>query len=111
MVYKKDINKLFRELRKAGFYAKQDYWCCQSCGWADVPAGTQKVVFYHNQDTERAFGGTHYLVDGLMLAWGGQASTKVIVRELSKTIINCGLKFSWDGSEDSRFEILPEKDD
>ena len=28
--------KAFRELRKYGYIAKQNFWCCQSCAWADL---------------------------------------------------------------------------
>ena len=46
---KANLNQAFKELRKLGYFARQDFWCCQSCAWAAVPVDKKKVVFYHNQ--------------------------------------------------------------
>lgn len=41
----------FRALRKIGYFARQRFWCCQSCGWSAVPEDqTDRVAFYHKQD-------------------------------------------------------------
>ena len=29
-----NLTKAFAELRKNGYFAKQNFLCCQSCGWA-----------------------------------------------------------------------------
>lgn len=92
---KKILTKAFRELRKAGYFAKQNFWCCQSCAWADIPddkAG--KAVFYHAQDNSelRKTGSCH-------LAWSGDAN------EIIKILNDNGVKTSWDGSENKRIKI------
>ena len=101
MVYKENINKMFREFRKAGYYAKQDFWCCQSCGWSALTdQQAEKAIFYHRQDKEGAFDGVR-LVDSLMLAWSGDGN------EICNILKNYGLKVEWDGSPDKRIAILP----
>jgi hypothetical protein len=81
-----------------------------SCGWAAVPEGQEKVVFYHDQD-QFAFceepGGDcgdnnrGNLVHPLYIAWSGDA----------KEIIDClsqqGLETEWDGTPETRIAILP----
>ena len=64
------LKAAFKDLRKRGYFARMDFQCCQSCGWAAVPAGREhKVVFYHNQDK-------HSINEsrGTYLAWGGDAA-------------------------------------
>jgi hypothetical protein len=100
MVYKKHIDRLFRELRNSGYFAAQDFWCCQSCAWNNIDDKYKKVVFYHRQDKENAFKGKH-MVDSLWLAWDGNG------QEICKIIENCGLKYSWDGTENKRIAVLP----
>jgi hypothetical protein len=98
MVTKQQINKVFRELRKFGYFAKQNWWCCQSCGWADISDEEQKVVFYHDQDADAIE--NMVLVRPLYLAWRGNGE------EICDIIRSCGLSISWDGSEDKRIAIL-----
>jgi hypothetical protein len=82
----------FADLFELGYFAPVDFsetQCCQSCAWYAVPDGVEKVVFWHQQDDERAFGGTwevneweeeeyvrggDNLVKDLYLAWAGDAS-------------------------------------
>jgi hypothetical protein len=46
-----NLTKAFAELRKNGYFAKQNFLCCQSCGWAALSDEEAKnAVFYHNQD-------------------------------------------------------------
>ncbi len=93
--YKGKINTAFRELRKLGYFAKQDIACCQSCGWAEVPDDeAEKVVFYHAQDLD-ALKDYGYLY----LAWCGDGD------EIKKVFEDVGLVVIWDGSEDTRFRI------
>jgi hypothetical protein len=91
---KQKINFAFRELRKAGYFAKQNFWCCQSCGWYAVPENAKKVVFYHNQDLDR-----FKRTGELMLAWGGNGS------EICRIFEHAGLVAEWDGTDDKRIAI------
>ena len=49
---KANLNQAFKDLRKLGYFARQNFWCCQSCAWAAVPVNVKKVVFYHKQDAD-----------------------------------------------------------
>lgn len=99
MVKKSDVNKVFRLFRKEGFFAKQNFWCCQSCGWGDVPEEAENVVFYHNQDNDSWEDGI--LKEKLYLAWRGNGNKVVEIIE------SVGLKTKWDGKEDQRIAIVP----
>jgi hypothetical protein len=99
-VTKAMLDKLFRDFRKAGYFAKQDFWCCQSCAWAAVPDETIKTVFYHNQDAEAIVDGE--LMRPLHLAWNGNGD------EICNIIRSNGMNVEWDGSEDNRMAIQPD---
>jgi hypothetical protein len=102
---KEKVNQAFKLLRKAGYIAKQDFWCCQSCGWAaihkDYP-DAEKIVFYHNQDNE-AWNKDKELDHPLYLAWAGDGG------EIVNIIKSVGLSVEWDGSKDNRIMIQPEQ--
>ena len=49
---KENLNQAFKELRKLGYFARQNFMCCQNCAWATVPMDAKKVVFYHKQDAD-----------------------------------------------------------
>lgn len=89
------IRAAFKELRQNGYFSRMDFWCCQTCGWADVPEGKEdKVLFYHSQDRHSLdkTGSCH-------LAWSGDGN--FIVEILKKH----GLKPVWDGSSNTRIKI------
>jgi hypothetical protein len=47
------LTKAFNALRKNGYFARQNFMCCQTCEWAAVPEKNEsKVVFYHSQDND-----------------------------------------------------------
>ncbi|GIK62643.1 MAG: hypothetical protein BroJett018_04370 [Chloroflexota bacterium] len=54
------LDKAFDELNRAGIIARQNFWCCQTCGHAAMDDELKKVrrargyVFFHEQDTESA---------------------------------------------------------
>lgn len=89
------LNDAFRLLRKRGYFARQNFWCCQTCGCAAVPEDhAESYVFYHRQDAERLRkdGGT-------MLAWGGDGD------EIVKCCLEAGLVVTWDGSKNTRIFV------
>lgn len=98
---KEKVNKAFKDLRKLGYFAKQNLGDCQSCGWAEVPEGSEKVVFYHDQDSD-SWNKDGTLNNKLYLAWAGEGFE--IVEVLEKN----GLKIEWENQScENRIAILP----
>lgn len=96
--YQQMIEPAFKALRKLGYFAAQDFYCCQSCGWAAIPEGQdEKAVFYHEQDAE------HLKRGSVCLAWSGNGSE--IVKTLKENIDHSFVKIIWDGSDFTRIEI------
>lgn len=95
------LNTAFRCLRKAGYFAKQNHTCCQSCGWAEMTDEQgKKAVFYHAQDAEALDElGNIKPNDKLYLAWSGDGS------EIVKILISAGLVIDWDGTSDNRIAV------
>lgn len=89
------ITKAFRELRKLGYTAKQNFWCCQTCGWAALTdEQANKAVFYHHQDYDvlKKYGYT-------FLCWSGDGN------EIVSILQKHGIKTNWDGSKNKRIGI------
>ena len=85
----------FRALEERGYFAKQNWQCCQSCGCRAVPDEfARRYVFYHAQDADdlRERGETH-------LAWGGDG------HEIVEVLRAEGLRVEWNGSSSRRMLI------
>lgn len=93
-INKAPLTEAFKELRKKGYFTRQNFWCCQSCAWSDVPEKAEKVVFYHNQDNQNLLeSGSCYL------AWKGNG------KEIVDVLTSHGVAVNWDGDEHTRIEI------
>ena len=117
--FKGKLNQAFKDLRKEGLIARQNFMCCGSCaGYSLTEMAVNKVragkvvngaVFYHNQDKESLYNdGTLYLgygnLDSTELGEIGLPTIevgKIVVRILEKN----GLQYEWDGTEDQRILI------
>lgn len=92
------ISRAFKTLRQNGYFAKQNFWCCNSCAWYDVPEErADKVVFYHSQDYS-----TLKKEDRVYLTWSGDGN------EIVQAFIDNGLpkhEVDWDGTEQRRIVI------
>lgn len=98
--FKEQLNTSFKELRKKGYFARQNFQCCQSCGWSMVPNEKEKeAVFYHRQDTETISDGHVYLSwagNGYFLyhhfsqyfnvEWNGSECNRILLKEKSNLI-------------------------
>jgi hypothetical protein len=90
------LSKAFKTLRKAGYFARQNFWCCQTCGWSDVPdEKAEKAVFYHAQDNDEKKLGHPFHI-----SWAGNGN------EICKIFRDCGITVEWDGSENKRIKLL-----
>lgn len=99
--------------------ARQDYWCCQTCGCAAIAdeiaktkrgrgkrtaPGALGYVFFHNQDTSSAVDG-----GGLMLAYGSADATDQRTRAVGRVIVGVlrdhGLEPAWTGDIGQRIFV------
>lgn len=92
---KKKLNAAFRALRKVGYTAKQNFWCCQNCAWhALTDEEADKAVFYHQQDND-----TFKETGECYLAWSGNGAEIVGILE------EAGLTVTWNGSDTQRIMV------
>ena len=90
-----NLTKAFAELRKKGYFARQNFMCCQSCGWAAMTDEQAKnAVFYHNQDYRYLKYG-----DDLYLAWSGDGHF------IARTLEGFGMKVKWDGDSSDKIMV------
>lgn len=97
--FKKKVNKGFRMLRKKGYIAKQNFLCCQGCGWSELESmyssyEMKKVVFYHKQDNENLIEDREFYI-----CWDGDG------KEIVEIFKECGLSPVWDGDFGKRILI------
>ena len=94
MTIQEKLTLAFKDLRKLGYFARQNFMCCQTCGWDAVPEGREKVVFYHAQDKatldKRGY---------CYLAWSGNGN------EIVATLRNRGLTAEWNGTDGNRIKV------
>lgn len=102
MTTKQQVNNGFRLLRKAGYFAKQNFWCCRSCGLSAIPEDkSEKYVFYHNQDNDAWNRKSRTLDKKLYLAWNGDCE------EICNILTSVGLSLEHHGGREKRIAILP----
>jgi hypothetical protein len=90
------LTSAFKELRKFGYFARQNFMCCQNCGWHAVPDGKEdKVVFYHQQDNENKKDGQSFF-----LAWSGDGE------QICDILKRNGVETKWNGNESTRIEVV-----
>ncbi|MDX1993250.1 MAG: hypothetical protein SF029_12730 [bacterium] len=112
--YPTDCDRLdmaFAELEKRGILARQNFACCQNCGFAEIGEEIRAAAFpvkgftfYHMQDTEAA------MEDGsLCLAYSAidfqDASCVEIGKQIVEILEKFDLKTAWDGTIQTRIEI------
>ena len=101
---RKRISNAFKELRKRGWFARSNFWCCQSCGCAAVPNSFKnKFVFYHKQDAASFDKSGNLTGDGrqMYLSHGCGGNGFEVVAILNKH----DLLADWDGNNDKRISI------
>lgn len=100
---KERINLVFRQLRKEGIVAKQNFTCCNTCGMYEMGENHpgKDYVFYHAQATsDLQDEGFVYLNFGTVHA----------AQRLADLAAKAGLKVTWNGSEDRKVRLdLPGK--
>jgi hypothetical protein len=120
MIDKLKLNEAFRQMRRAGLVARQNFSCCGSCAGyeltTDVAAMPDKkrakvkgVCFYHRQDADRLNAGRD-----LYLGYGpvesrehGQIGleTAQVGRLVTSCLTQAGLTWEWDGTASQRILV------
>jgi hypothetical protein len=106
------LDRAFDCLEESGILARQNYWCCQTCGSAAIHDELDKAgetargyVYYHEQDTEGAAeGGSLYLAYGA----AGQATQEEMVAiadEIAASIREVGLGVAWNRDVNRRMLV------
>jgi hypothetical protein len=90
----KNLTKAFSDLRKRGYFARQNFMCCQSCGWASVPNEYERAVFYHAQDKE-----SMKKSGEVYLSWAGNG------QEIVKVFQDNGFIVDWNGETTTRIKV------
>jgi hypothetical protein len=88
------LSRAFTALRKAGYFAKQNFMCCQNCGWSEIGPDQKKAVFYHRQDNADKMKGEPFY-----LAWRGDA------QEICEILGQHGITTYWGGGTGTRIQI------
>lgn len=90
------LTQAFKDLRKLGYFARQNFQCCQSCGWSAVPDDkAERAVFYHGQDKQRIDKDRE-----VYLAWAGNGE------EIVNVIKATGLNVEWEGTSGRRIRVI-----
>lgn len=117
---KEELNKFFRELRKMGYVARQNFSCCTGCAGAEIAdeigervssGGVKKetirgTVFYTRQDND-----TLNDIGSVYLAYGPVESEKVghvgieaieVGVEVTDLLAKLNIPYDWSGLPDSK---------
>lgn len=109
------LNAAFRDLRAQGILAKQNYTCCQTCGFNDLEVEAERLtqegqkikggVFYHAQDTDymRESGQCWLAYCGFDADQNASSAAQYdssvrIGRIACETLRRHGVRVEWDGS-------------
>ncbi|MBX3232238.1 MAG: hypothetical protein KIT84_19010 [Labilithrix sp.] len=106
------LSDVFDLLEDSGIFARENYWCCQSCAYAAIDeeiaealeAGEEVrgYVYFHSQDTDRAVESGE-----LLLRFGGlsgeplrleREATQQIGEEVTTALEDAGFEVRWSGS-------------
>jgi hypothetical protein len=93
------LTEAFAALRKDGYYARKNFWCCTTCGCYAMNERMQShpskkgYVFYHAQDVVDVKKGSAYL------AWDGDATTII------NTLKASGIDVTWNGDEHMKIQV------
>jgi hypothetical protein len=100
------LNEAFASLNEQGIVARQDFSCCNNCGFAEIWDEVEKeearhpvegYVFYHLQSTERAIESGE-----LLLCYGciedDSKALKRVANKIVEELLRVGLKARWQGT-------------
>jgi hypothetical protein len=79
----------FRNLRKKGYLAKRNFWCCNTCAWYDLSDEEAKKAVFLTKQAEQSMRET----GKVYLSWNGNG------REIVQVFKDAGLSVEWNGSK------------
>lgn len=91
---KEKLNAAFEELKKIGYFAEQDFWCCNTCALADIPNDVNKFVFYHKQAADELKNCSE-----CHIGWDGDG------KEICAVFEKHGITTQWDGDPNRKILI------
>lgn len=108
------LEAAFAELERRGIVARENFTCCSSCGGSEIAEQIHEAgeaglsvrgyVFFHEQDTTAAIGGS-----GVMLAFGAveeaDVATRAIGHEACDVLRAQGLAPIWAGDVKRRIVV------
>ncbi|HZW09889.1 MAG TPA: hypothetical protein VFF69_08290 [Phycisphaerales bacterium] len=111
------LDAALAELESRGIFARQNYWCCGTCGCAAIDDEMQQAAargaqvrgytFYHEQDTDSAVeDGSLYLNYGSADHPAGPQAAVAIGEEVRDTLERHGLSVHWDGTIERRIGVV-----
>jgi hypothetical protein len=83
-------------LQRNKYFARQDFWCCDSCALSAVPEYKTRVIFYHRQAMDSMISGILYL------NWWGQEFN---MEKVKKIFESCGLIFETPPNDDVKIKV------
>jgi hypothetical protein len=92
--FKTALTAGFQTLRARGYFARENWQCCNTCGVAAIPDEYTDFVFYHSQDAEWIAED-----DAVRVTWRGDGN------EIAKVFRDAGLDVEWDGSKQRRIRV------
>ena len=106
------VRKAFVALRRNwGYAARMNYKCCMGCATAAAAPDDRPLVYYHAQDSDRAF------KDGRSLQIRYCAPAK-LENQIAAVAVNTvatlramGLEVNWDGDTDKTIEVVAPKEE
>lgn len=96
------LEAAFEALNVAGFDARPNHACCQSCGWAEIELDhgddPKPALFWHAEDDQ-------HVEDGWVCVSHGGLSRRQ-QRQAIRVLESFGVGVSWNGRLDTRWCLL-----
>lgn len=117
---RKKVLEVFKVLRKRGFIARANFYCCSTCAVYAIDTDYKKMqeakkssivgyCFWHNQDEDGWKAGRD-----LHLGYGQLCgddticdnTTRLVGQKIAAALTEAGIDFEWDGSAGQKIKVL-----
>lgn len=111
------VKEAFQELRRLGYLARMNFWCCSTCaGYAlgqmwDKKPTKKGAIYFHRQNEEYYWesGRLHIHYFGGRTGDNGEEATrktKEVGEAIVNTLVKRGITYRWNGSSDRAIEVF-----